>query len=52
MADLRTFFTDAFENLSDKEDFYKAVFMNMEGDEALQAFLKLDLEMKERRKND
>ena len=37
MADLRTFFTDAFENLSDKEEFYKAVFMNMEGDEALQA---------------
>ena len=30
------FFTKAFENLADKEEFYKAVIMNMEGDEALQ----------------
>ena len=28
------FFTKAFENFSDKEAFYKAVFMNTEGEEA------------------
>ena len=34
MENLDTFFTDAFENFSDKEEFYKAVFMNTEGKEA------------------
>lgn len=34
MANLDTFFTDAFESFSDKEAFYKAVFMNTEGEEA------------------
>lgn len=37
MADLSTFFTEAFEKFTDKEEFYKAVIMNMYGDEALQA---------------
>ena len=34
MSNLETFFTDAFENLTEKEEFYKAVFMNMNGAEA------------------
>ena len=34
MSNLETFFTDAFENLTEKEEFYKAVFMNMNGTEA------------------
>lgn len=34
MANLETFFTEAFENLTEKEEFYKAVFMNMNGAEA------------------
>ena len=34
MSNFETFFTDAFENLTEKEEFYKAVFMNMNGAEA------------------
>ena len=34
MSNLETFFTDAFENLTEKEEFYKAIFMNMNGTEA------------------
>ena len=34
MSNLDTFFTDAFESISDKEAFYKAVFMNTDSEEA------------------
>jgi len=34
MGNLDTFFTDAFEKFSDKEELYKALFMNADGEEA------------------